>query len=131
MSRNYMSNRKHNCQGWLLTETVVALGILAIIGTCLFMTLDSAGKYNRYELARQRCLAAGQGHLDSIAVTGVGIDEDNSARLWPGVNITVKRSAGSGDWQGLRLVRVRARTESAGKMVEVMQARYLAGEGDI
>jgi len=120
-----MKLKKRKYAGWMLVEAVVAISVLGVIVSALLLATNSSRKFNHYQLARQQCLAAAQAQLDSITATGLLISDDDIKRLWPKVTITIDRADGSETWQGLKLVRVKARTERIGKVVEVTQARYV------
>jgi prepilin-type N-terminal cleavage/methylation domain-containing protein len=118
---------KHN--GFLLTELMVAMAVLVIILTCMAMMLKVFKNINQYQLARQQCISAAQAQLDCIAVTGEPISEENLKRLWPKMNIEVKRSDGIGQWEGLKLIKVSATAKADNKDVSVELARFLVPKG--
>jgi type II secretory pathway pseudopilin PulG len=119
---------KHS--GYLLTETAVALSLLGILLAGLGLSLHGFAKFNRHQLTRQQCIAAAQAQLDSIAATGKPVPDEDMGRLWPKLNVTIGESAGTGQWEGLKLVEVTASGKSFGKEVQVRLSRYiLAKEG--
>ena len=118
---------KHN--GFLLTELMVAMAVLVIILACMAMMLKVFKNINQYQLARQQCISAAQAQLDCIAVTGEPISEENLKRLWPKMNIEVKRSDGIGQWEGLKLIKVSATAKADNKDVSVELARFLVPKG--
>jgi hypothetical protein len=73
---------------------------------------------------RQHCVAAAQAQLDSIAVTGEAIRDEDFKRLWPNLSFSIKESAGSGQWEGMKLIEVTAGGMSFGKEVKVQLCRY-------
>ena len=73
--------------GWLLTEMLVAIAIFAALIATLAVAQRSSAKLNKRLLAHQRCLAAAQAQLDSIAATGLPISDENLQRLWPGIEV--------------------------------------------
>ena len=75
-------------------------------------------------------MSAAQATLDSIAVTGKAINEADVNRLWPGVIIKIDESEGTGQWKGLKLIRVTAGSAALNKKVEVRLSRYFS-KGDI
>ena len=108
-----------------MAEVLTALLILVLLAGGVGMTLRGIGKVNACNWARQCCTAAGQGQLDSIAVTGQPIGEAEIERLWPGVQVHVEKRPGSGDWEGLTLVKVTAETVKYGKEIRIELARYI------
>ena len=120
---------RHN--GFLLTESMVALAVLLVILSCMALTLKVFRKINQYQLARQQCISAAQAQLDCIAVTGSPIDNEIIKRLWPKVSIKIEQSDGKYQWQGLKLVKVKATAKADNKDVSVELARYLAPEREI
>lgn len=101
---------------------------LFILGTLLVMLAVSLGQFrgfNHYQLVRQRCISGAQAQLDSIAVTGLPIDEKDLDRLWPTITVSIEKSEGSGQWQGLQLVKAKAQGKSGGRTVTVALSRYV------
>ncbi len=121
-----MSDRNKKYRGFLLTELVVSLVVLGFILTCLALSLNGFRKFNHYQLVRQRCIAAAQAELDSIAVTGREISEEDFKRLWPSLSVSVEKTAGTGQWKGLELVSVKAKARSFNNNVEVELTRYIS-----
>jgi type II secretory pathway pseudopilin PulG len=117
--------------GFLLTELIVAMTVLIVILSCMALTLKVFRKINNYQLTRQQCVSAAQAQLDSIAVTGSPIDNEIIKRLWPKVSIKIEQSDGTGQWQGLKLIKVRTTAKADNKAVSVELARYLASEREI
>ena len=108
----------------MLTELIISLAILAIISTGVYMSVNTFRHVNHYHHARQRCLAASQGQLDSLTVRGEPLSDEQIARMWPGVTVTVEETAGQGQWQGMKLINVTAQTDTIGKAVKIQQRRY-------
>jgi type II secretory pathway pseudopilin PulG len=123
-----VSRKNKKCGGFLLTELAVSVSLLAILITLLAISLNSFRRFNHYQLARQRCISAAQAQLDSIAVMGKAIDEEDFKRLWPKVSISFQESAGTSQWEGLKLIQVKAKTKSFNRDVEVELSRYILGE---
>ncbi len=119
-------NVKYN--GFLLTEMIVSLAVLITILACMALGLKTFRELNRYQLARQRCIAAAGAQLDSIAATGRQISEEDSKRLWPTTAIEINKSDGTGRWEGLKLVRVKATAKEMRKDVTIELARYFTPE---
>jgi len=110
--------------GFLASELTVALSVLAVLLICFAMSLHGFAKFNRYQLIRQRCIAAAQAQLDSITATGKPIVQDDLKRLWPTLNVSIERSAATGQWQGMELIEVTAKGESFRNKVQVKLSRY-------
>ena len=121
-----VKNKKYG--GFFITEIVVALSILAILLVGLALSLYGIAKFNRYQLVRQRCIAAAQAELDSITATGTPIGDEDFKRLWPKLTVSIKRSPGTGQWQGLKLIEVTANGMSFSKEVKVQFARYVLAD---
>jgi hypothetical protein len=117
--------------GWAVTELIVSIGILGMIMGGLYTSMNTCRMFNKYQLLRQRCVAAAQAQLESIAATGEKISDKDNERLWPDVEISVERKDGSGDWQGLRLVTVTARNVRLKKTVSIELSRYLPVEQEV
>jgi hypothetical protein len=118
-----VKNKKYG--GFFIVEITVALSILAILLVGLALSLYGFAKFNRYQLVRQQCISAAQAELDSIATTGKPIPDEDFKRLWPKLGVNIKRSAGTGQWQGMTLVEVTANGKSFNKEVNVQLARYI------
>jgi len=119
-------NKKYS--GFLFTDLVVGLAVLGILLTGLALSLHGFAKFNHYQLLRQRCIAAAQAELDSIAITGRPIRDEALKRLWPKVSISIQQSEGAGQWEGMKLVKVTASGKSFRKEVKVQLSRYILGE---
>ena len=115
--------------GFLFTELIVSLSIIGLILACLGTSLIGFGRFNHYQLTRQHCTAAAQAQLDSIAVTGKQIDEKDFNRLWPKVDVSIEVQDSTGQWQGLKLIKVKSKANSFNKVVKVELSRYLPAEG--
>lgn len=123
-----MSDRKRKYGGYLLTEFVIFLAVLGILLTCLALSLDGFRRFNHYQLVRQRCIAAAQAQLDSITVTGRQINEDDFKQLWPKLTIRIEKADGTGQWNGLELISIKAKGKSFNKNIEVQLTRYISTE---
>jgi type II secretory pathway pseudopilin PulG len=119
----FAKNKKYS--GFLLTEVIVAAGVLGVILIALALSMYGFAKFNRYQLVRQQCTAAAQAELDSITTTGSSIPDEDFKRLWPRLDVNIKSSAAAGQWQGLSLVEVTANGMSYNKEVKVSLARYV------
>jgi len=111
--------------GFLLTEMTVALIVLGILMAGLALSLDGFAKFNRYNLVRQRCIAAAQAELDSLTVTGKPISDEDFKRLWPRLSVSIQVSDGIGQWEGMKLVKVTTSGASFHKEVRVELARHI------
>jgi len=116
-------NKKNS--GFFLTEIIVASGILGILLVGLAMSMYGFAKFNRYQLVRQQCIAAAQAELDSITATGTPIPDEDFKRLWPRLDVNIKSSAGTNQWQEMTLVEVTTNGLSYSKEVKVKLARYV------
>ena len=110
-----------------LVELLLGIALMGLLLTSLGPLWHSMRQVNDREMARQRCLAAAASELDSLARTGREIEPDQARRLWPNVRLESARSAGQGDWAGLTLLKVTARSDSHGREVRVDLARYVEG----
>jgi len=108
-------------RGFLLADFLTATVLLGLIITVLAVSMGGFSKFNHYQWARQRCMAAATAQLDSITATGSAIEEQELQRLWPHVNIVVDRTPAEGPWAGLELVQVTA----AAKETRVRLVRYI------
>ncbi len=126
-----MSGKNKKYGGFFITEIIVALSILAILLVGLALSLYGFAKFNRYQLIRQQCIAAAQAQLDSITTTGKPVPDEDFKRLWPKLGVNIKVSAGTGQWQEMKLVEVTANGKSFNKEVKVQLARYVLGNNSL
>ena len=122
-----MTDKKRKYKGFLFAELIISLTILGIILAGLAMSLDGIRRLNDYQLVRQRCVSAAQAELESIAITGKAIDENNFKRLWPKMSVSIEKSQGTGQWEGMQLVQVTTSAESPKNKVEIRLSRYFEG----
>lgn len=119
--------------GWILLETIVSLAILGMLIAGMTVAQEAAGRLNECYLLKQRCLAAAQAQLDSLAATGDGLAQKDLQRLWPGVKLKTQNQPGKGEWSGLTRVQVTA-SATGGKdrpaQIRVALSRYLPGNRD-
>ena len=120
-----MSTTNNKYRGFLLTEVIVAMSLLGLLLAGMALSLHGLAKFNRYQLIRQRCIAAAQAQLDSIVTTGKSIGDEDVERLWPGLSLSVKRSPGTEQWQGLERLEVTASGKSFRKEVKIRLSRYI------
>ena len=120
-----MSGKNEKYSGFLFTEIVAAFGILGILLVGLVLSLNGFTKFNRCQLVRQRCIAAAQGQLESITATGSPIRDEEFNRLWPKLSVSIKKSGGTGQWAGMKLLEVTTSGRSFHKQVKVKLSRYI------
>jgi type II secretory pathway pseudopilin PulG len=116
--------KRRKSNGWIATEVVVTIGILVLLFVVLEASMVTARRFNKYQLVRQQCIAAGQAQLDSIAATGETISERDFERLWPGIKFDIIQSPGSGQWQGTRLIKVTTVGRSVNRAKDVKAELY-------
>ncbi len=116
--------RSTRYKGIFLADFLTSIVLLGLIIMILAAATNGFSKFNQYQWARQRCVAAATAQLDSITATGSLIEEQELQRLWPFVSVTVDRSHVQGRWEGLELVQVVAAT----KEVKVRLARYIQAQ---
>ena len=124
-------NRHKKNNGWIIVEIIVALSVLAVIMVCLSLSARTFGRLNAVQLQRQQCLSAAQAQLDSIAITGERIGQDDLDRLWNGIEISVEEEEGKSEWEGLKLIRITAVGMVREREVKVELSRYTAAKGVI
>jgi type II secretory pathway pseudopilin PulG len=123
-----VSSINNTYRGFLLTEIIVALSLLGLLLAGLALSLNGFARFNRYQLVRQRCIAAAQAQLDSIATTGEPVPDEDFKRLWPKLGVSFKRSPGAGQWEGMQLIEVTASGKSFHKDVEIQLSRYIQAD---
>ncbi len=122
-----MSGKNKRREGFLLTEITVSLIILGMLLAGLALSLHGFAKFNRYQLVRQKCIAAAQAQLESMAATGGPIPDGDLARLWPNLTVSTTKSPGTGQWLGTELVEVTATGKSFRKEIKIQLSRYFPG----
>lgn len=103
----------------------MGLGLTLMIALGLSAVQASTGTLNHHQMVRQRCIAAAQASLDSLAATGNTIDKEQCDRLWPGITLQVQSRPGAGEFAGLQQATVTAVGSSRGKEISVKLSRYL------
>ena len=116
--------KRRKTNGWAATEVVVSIGILVLLFVVLEASMSTARKFNKYQLVKQQCIAAGQAQLDSIAATGEAISEGDFERLWLGIKFDIIQSPGSGQWEGMRLIKVTTVGRSVNRTKDVKAELY-------
>ncbi len=120
-----MKKNRTRCGGFLWAEIAVATALLGVVLAGLVVALNGFTLVNNCQWARQRCTAAAQAQLESLATIGQGIEPAQLQRLWPGVEVVVERTPGAGPWEGLEAVRVTATAQPGPHRVTVRLVRYL------
>jgi len=130
--KNVIYNSRVKCRrGIMLIEITISLAVLALLIGGIYLSIRTFTGINYYHHAQQQCIAAGQGQLDSLLCRGEPLTEQQVKELWPKITLTIDKSDGTGQWQGLERVCVTARCiTSMGKEVEVSQSRYLPKNSD-
>jgi type II secretory pathway pseudopilin PulG len=119
--------RTKKANGMIMTELIIALGILTVLLACFASALGAFGAINHYYMSKQRCIAAAQAQLDSISVTGEALGEEEFKKLWPKIEVSIEKLQGAGQWQGLTLVKVTTKAKTCGRMVTIELSRYITG----
>jgi hypothetical protein len=128
MRSKVVSGKKKIYDGFLITEMTVALSVTGILLIGFALSLHAFATFNSYQLVRQRCIAAAQAELDSITATGKSISAEEFERLWPMLSVSIKKSAGTGQWEGMELVEVTTSGKSFRNEVKVRLSRYILTE---
>jgi hypothetical protein len=113
------------CGGFLLAELITGIALLGVILVGLMVSMNGFSMINDCQWARQRCTAAAQAQLESIATTGKPIEPQELQRLWPGVEVSVERSPGVALWDGFEQIQVMATTYAGPRKMTVRLARYV------
>jgi type II secretory pathway pseudopilin PulG len=109
----------------MMAELMVGTALLGMALAGLAVTIQGFSMINQYQWMRQRCVAAAEAQLDSLAASGKLIDEAETQRLWPDVQVTLDRTAGQAAWVGLDLVHVTAVGRAGPHVVTVRLERYV------
>jgi type II secretory pathway pseudopilin PulG len=116
-------NKKY--KGIFTAELIVSLTVMGMLLVGLSLSLYGIAKFNRFQLVKQQCVAAAQAQLDSISVTGQPVSDDEFKKLWPKINAAIEQSDGTGQWEGLKLVRAKTSGMSFDSRVNVELSRYI------
>ncbi|MBP8304712.1 MAG: hypothetical protein KBE04_11360 [Phycisphaerae bacterium] len=111
-------------RAFLLAELMVSLSVLATLMVGLAMTLHSVRRFHHVLGVRQQCMAAAQAQIDSLMATGLAMDPNRAAALWPSLKVETQVLPGQGQWKGLELVRATASGPSGPRVVTVTLAQY-------
>lgn len=123
-----MNKQNLNRRGFLLIDVIVTVSLLTMLLVVLGFAMTASQKLNKYNMVKQRCLAACEGQMDSIAVRGKVIDKETMKRLWKDVEVTVEKTAGNGQWKGLELVKVNALSKAGNKTIKMSIERYISDD---
>ena len=115
---------RRQAPGFMLTELIVAMGVITILLFCAGASLQSLRQFTHTQWTRQHCLAAAQAQLDCLASQGRELTKAELARLWPRVTLTTTRRNGQGQWQGLERFAVTAEMPAGAHTVRVRLSRY-------
>jgi len=121
-----MSLKKRRYGGFLFAEIAVGLTVMAMLLAGVAFSLNGIAKFNHYQLVRQQCIAAGQAELDSFTAMGRPIEDEDFSRIWPQLNVSIEKSAGQGQWQGIQLVKVTTSGKYLRKQVIIELSRYIS-----
>ncbi|MCF7957604.1 MAG: hypothetical protein K9M57_04055 [Phycisphaerae bacterium] len=123
-NNKYEGRVKHR-RGTMMVEITISLAALAILTSGVYLSMRTFKGINYYHHAQQQCMAAGQAQLDSLLSYGEPLTDQQIKELWPKIKITIEKSPGTSQWQGLQHISVTAKcTTSMGKDVAVTQSRY-------
>lgn len=111
--------------GFVLAELAVSTALLGLVIAGLAVSMQGFSMFNQYQWTRQRCVAAAEAQLDSLAATGKPIGEGELKRLWPEVDVVMDRTAGVAPWEGLQLVRITATGTTGARKAAVRLERYI------
>ncbi len=120
--------KTNNNKAYLLAEAFVALGILGVMLVVFSRLAASSNMVSNRMFARQACMAAALGQLESIDNTGELISGEQVIELWPRVEIRVEEEAGADKWQGLTKYTVTARFKGSDPQIESVQSRYICAK---
>ena len=118
-------------KGFLTAEMLTAVGVLGVLMAGLAVSLRGFSMFNELQWARQRCTAAAEAQLDSIAATGKPLGPQECRRTWPNVDVSLRREPGQAQWVGLELIQVTAATQAGSRMVTIHLARYVRSPADV
>lgn len=119
------NRRKKTRNGWILIDITVTIFLMVMLFTCLSLTMTATRGYNRLNLTRVQCLSAVQAQMDSLAARGRLIGDKDMNRLFEGIQISVEKKAGEGDWKGLELISISASKRSGRQNVNIQLTRYM------
>jgi type II secretory pathway pseudopilin PulG len=123
--------RARSTKGYLIAELLVSMALLALLTGAMTVAASTFSQLNDYQFTRQKCLAAAQAQLESLATTRQELSAEDIQRLWPTVALAVQRQPGAGQWAGLTRLSATASAPCRGQEVRVTLVRYVqpAGRG--
>ena len=111
-------------RGFSMIELMMALAILGILMVAMAVTLFGVRRFHQVLWFRQQCTAAAQAQIDSLTATGLAIEPNRIATLWPGMKVETQVRPGQGPWQGLDLIEATASVPTGRRIVTIRLARY-------
>ncbi|MHC4264584.1 MAG: pilus assembly FimT family protein [Planctomycetota bacterium] len=124
-----MTHTKIKYKGHLYIELMVVMALIGFIMTCLAISMSAFQRFNHYQLARQKCIAAAQAQIESITLSDSEVEPELFGSLWPKISVSIEKLPGNGQWKGLHLIKVTANTRSAYQDVEIELSRYIVSKG--
>ena len=121
-----MSRKKRRYGGFLFAEIAVSLTVMAMLLAGVAFSLNGMAKFNHYQLIRQQCIAAAQAELDSITATGKSIKDEDFSRIWPQLSVSIEKTTGQGQWQGMQLAKVTTSGRYLRRHVTIELSRYIS-----
>ena len=89
--------------------------------------INASGRFNDHQWTQKRCIAAAQAQLDALTAGAEPLTNEQNQRLWPDITISLQRTPGQNQWQGLTLATATATAQSRQrKTVAITLARYIA-----
>jgi hypothetical protein len=104
---------------------IVAATTLGLITAVLAFAIYTFSRLNHYHLVTQHCIAAAQAQLDSITATSKPIPDEDFQRLWPEITVSMEKTPGTGQWEGMKLAKVTATGLSYRTRVKIELSRYV------
>jgi hypothetical protein len=121
-----MSYNKRRSGGFIFAEIAVSLTVMAMLLAGVAFSLNGIAKFNHYQLVRQHCIAAAQAELDSITATGEPIEDEDFSRIWPQLSVSIEKTTGQGQWQGMQLAKVTTSGRYLRRHVTIELSRYIS-----
>jgi hypothetical protein len=117
--------KKRRCNAFLITEFLVTLLVLSAILICFAVLLGHIKDFGEYNLIRQHCIQAASAQLDSITATSKPLADDKMKSLWDKVATKIEITDGQGQWNGLKLVKVKSTSFLRKKEITIELTRYV------
>lgn len=118
-----MTKKRNN--GFLIAEFLVTFTILSAILVSFAVLLGYVKEFGEYNIIRQHCIQAANAQLDSITATSKPLTDDKIKSLWDKVATDIKITDGQGQWNGLKLVKVKSTSFLRKKEIIIELARYV------